>query len=168
MFRLVALLGFIPLALAMAGKRRRSESYWRELVLKKARAELGSTDPTPYYATALGYQPEGDEEWCGVFALAMLKAAGLAPEWMWEVPEGFLYRLPRAKTVQPADMFYSEKRNHHGIVEQLNRDASGRIETVQTLDGNSVGGAVARNVRSPEEISAYYSIAPLIEEARSK
>lgn len=137
-----------------------NEAPWRQRVLAAARAELGKDDPNPYAVEALGYRPTEDYEWCGLFALAILHWAGLAKDWLWELEKGFLYRLPTTTTPQPGDLFYIDAENHHGIVEEVQPD--GRIVT---LNGNSTDGKVARVVRDPSEIRAFYSITPLISKA---
>ena len=127
----------------------------RKAVLDAARAELGKTDPTPYEVSVLGYK-SGKVSWCGIFALAMLRKVGLT-NWLWELGRGFLYRLPQTKDPKPGDLFYMNALQHHGIVEDILPD--GRVVT---LNGNSDGGAVARVVREPSTIAAYYSIEPLV------
>jgi hypothetical protein len=141
---------------------RSDASDYRTRFLDAVRGELGVSDPSVYYDSALGYQPTQDLSWCGIFVLAMLHRVGLALGIRWEVGKGFLFRLPTTEQPKPGDLFYQHDKNHHGVVESVKPDGS-----IVTLNGNSAGGQVARVVRRPETIAAYYSIAPLIAEAQS-
>ncbi|MEJ2325413.1 MAG: hypothetical protein P8Y27_04955 [Chromatiaceae bacterium] len=133
----------------------------REELLEAIRGELGKTDPAPYYANALQGTASADTDWCGIFSLSMLKRVGIAPaDWWWIIRKGFLFRLPPTKHPLPGDQFYMDENNHHGTVEAIRPDGM-----VVTLDGNSWGGAVARNVRDPSTIAGYYSIEPLLQGA---
>lgn len=150
----------IGVALSVRAKAQVSsmKKDYRTALLDAARSQLGKTDPTPYLLDALGYVPTDRLSWCGIFALAMLHSVGLAKGLTWELGKGFLYRLPRTENPLPGDLFYMNANQHHGIVESFEPDG------VVTLNGNSVGGAVARVVRDPTTIAAYYSIQPLIDE----
>jgi hypothetical protein len=149
-------LGLVGLAFMFSPKKAPSSMKKREDFLNRVRAELGKKDPTPYEVDALGYKPTSKLSWCGIFALSMLRQVGLT-NWKWEIGKGFLYRLPVTKNPLPGDLFYQHNQNHHGIVEEVRPDGM-----VVTLNGNSTGGAVARVVRQPSTIAAYYSIAPLL------
>lgn len=154
------------LSLATLRKRKGTSASpdaddYRTRFLEAVRGELGVTDPSVYYDSALGYQPTTPVSWCGLFVLAMLHRVGLAQGIMWQLGKGFLFRLPTTKSPVPGDLIYLHEDQHHGIFECKNPDG-----TISTLNGNSTGGAVARVNRDPKTIAAYYSITPLIEEVQ--
>lgn len=150
-----------PALAALRPRPRASSDARREEFLEAARAELGRTDPGPYYRWAVLTAVSEYQQWCGVFVLAMLKKVELAPaDWWWSFGNnnkwGFLYRLPRTDHPKPGDLYYIDAPlQHHGIVEEVFETA------IATIDGNSSGGAVARNRRTYREVSAFYSIEPL-------
>ncbi len=137
----------------------------RERVVELAVAELGKSDPAPYWREVLGPAWRGPfpKHWCGAFALWCLHQAGLC-DWPWEVSEvnapkghyGFLRRLPRTTSPQPGDIGYLDQPfQHHFVVE-----AAG-LHTLTSIDGNQGKPGVQRRHRAMGK-SAYYSIAPLL------
>lgn len=150
-----------PILAALRPRPRVTPEAKREQFLEAARAELGNDDPERYFHWAVLKKVTGHLDWCGIFILAILKQQELAPaDWWWAFGEnkqyGFLFRLPRTTTPRPGDLYYIDApKRHHGIVEEVFEDA------IATIDGNSWGGAVARNRRTLVEVSAFYSIEPL-------
>jgi hypothetical protein len=158
----------IPVAVAVAllaaatsgivnWRHRQAVDERRAAVVTAARAELGKSDWTVYARETTGAVPPKRPEWCGMFALAMLRRAGLAPTWQWEYGRGFLYRLPVTDQPQPADMaYYDQPYQHHAIVVAL--DAG----TVDQVQGNGAGGKVTESW-VPAAKARFYSIEPLTE-----
>jgi hypothetical protein len=150
-----------PALAALRPRPRLTPDAKREAFLEAARAELGNDDPTRYFHWAVLSTVTGHLDWCGVFALAMLKQVELAPaDWWWSFGKdgkwGFLYRLERTEDPRPGDLYYMDQpKQHHGIVEEVFENA------IATIDGNSTGGAVCRNRRTLAEVSAFYSIEEL-------
>lgn len=147
---------------AAPAERKREK---RAQLLALARAELGNTDPAPYWVEVAGPDPRyWSEHWCGAFALAMLRRAGIAPEsWRWVTGHGFILRAPMRQLgprelPQPGDIAYFTANQHHAIVESV--DAAAR--TMTTIDGNSTGGAVARNPRALGSAHSFHSIEALL------
>lgn len=161
---LAALVGAVVIAgdsssVGSAGDPKRRK---REHLLALARAELGQSDPAPYWTETIGPNPaEWPRDWCGGFVLAMLRRAGLAPEsWRWERSKGFLWRLgnplPPGREPQPGDLAYFHANQHHALVDSID------ARHVVTIDGNSTGGMVQRNTRPRSSVAGFYSIDKLL------
>lgn len=138
---------------------RKWESH-RPMVVGYASNQVGTTDATPYYESALPGVPRHSwpKHWCGIFCLWALHQAGLALDWEWRIGVGFLYRLQTTTSPQPGDIAYFERYQHHAIVESL------AGATLVSIDGNQAGGIVARRERPRGRVRAFYSIDPLLGE----
>lgn len=135
----------------------------RAAVVAAAVSQLGNADPTTYWNDVLpGKDPTG-MDWCGAFALWCLHQAGLALDWMWEIGEGFALSdqhqsLPITKTPLPGDMAYFDHNQHMAVVELVTPTA------VQLVNGNGTRGAVTRSTARRSDVTAFFSIAPLLAE----
>jgi len=135
----------------------------RELVVGYAAGQVGVTDPSPYYESALpgAARHSWPKHWCGIFCLWALHEAGLALDWEWDFKPaekkwGFLWRLRPTSNPQPGDIAYFERYQHHAIVERVD------AHTAWTIDGNQAGGVVARRERPRARVHAFFSIEPLL------
>jgi hypothetical protein len=130
----------------------------RQKVIELAMTQLGEQDPDKYWSDvqpALMGSPHSIA-WCGGFALWLLRQAGLT-DWKWEIGKGFASRLPRTTSPRPGDIAYFDHLQHHAIVKNVNGDE------LTTIDGNqSPGEQVKERIRSIKEVTAFYSIEPLI------
>lgn len=126
-----------------------------------------------YWASALHQREQQPHppQWCGAFALWCLQVAGLGLDLRWEFAteqnghrSGFLWALRRlapGELPQPGDIAYFEHWQHHALVRCMVGS-----DQVDTIDGNQ--GPVAPiklKERSIREVTAFYSIQPLIEKA---
>ncbi len=145
-------------------------AFWplppRERAAAAAVAELGRSNPAPYWADVLGpgYPPSGyPKDWCGGFALWALHRAGLGREILWEVGSGFLSRLPTTQHPQVGDIAYFDNNQHHAMIAGVL--PSGRLSLV---NGNGSGGKVSSSEIFPSEAAAFYSIQPLVDAAATR
>lgn len=134
----------------------------RQAVIAAARAELGHVGGDKYFAEEHPDYVGTTKDWCGIFALRSLHQAGLALDRHWIDGKGFIltgvHPLPTTKDPQPGDLIYIDQPfQHQGIVESIDGD------TVHTVDGNT-RNAVAEHDRPRSTITAFYSIAPLLQE----
>ncbi len=139
----------------------------RDEVVSIARACVGPQDPDRFWRVvrpALMGQPT-KISWCGGFALWALRVAGLC-DWDWVIwkggnsPSGFLYRLPITIEPEPGDMAYYRHLSHHAIVAKVNGD------NIETIDGNQKPGeSVQVRQKTRAQVTAFYSIAPLLPES---
>lgn len=134
----------------------------RASVVKAAMGEVGSNDAQKYWDVVLpGLGTIASNiSWCGGFALWAVKQAGLAPDWTWEIGKGFLYKLPITYSPQPGDIAYYAKYQHHAVVRSINPDG-----TVSLINGNGTDGKVSLSTTAPSNVSAFYSIQPLVDAA---
>jgi hypothetical protein len=135
----------------------------RQLVIDVARAELGHVGGDKYFAEEFPDYLGQKKDWCGVFALRSLHQAGLALDRHWIDGKGFiltgLHPLPTTKSPEPGDLIYIDKPfQHQGIVQRVNGDR------IITIDGNT-RNTVAEHDRARSDITAFFSIAPLLAEA---
>lgn len=122
----------------------------RRAVVQAAMSQVGHPDVPAYWASC-GLSPDTHEDWCGVFCLAMLHAADLAPDVEWRVGLGFLYRLAQTKDPQPGDIgYYDKPYQHHDVVVSLTDGV------LKTVDGNAPGVRVSE--RPVPEGAVFYSI----------
>lgn len=148
----------------------------RARLLKWAYAQQGEQDPHRYTAIAAPqFNPSNSHSfaWCGIFALAGLREAGIVsgPDWMWETGRGFIGKrdgagrpwLPRSGVPEaPGDiMLLGAPSWHHCIV------ASWADGYCTTIDGNTLpapreGVAVRR--RPILGAFGFYSLARLLGE----
>lgn len=137
----------------------------RMAVVVTARNELGQQDPDKYWSVvcpALMGNPH-TVAWCGGFALWCLRQVfAQCDGWQWVIGKGFLYRLPTTLAPLTGDIAYFGHNQHHAIVELV---ADGLLHSI---DGNGLRypreGVVGATHRA-SDVSAYYSIAPLIGES---
>lgn len=135
-------------------------------VVSIARGCVGGQDPDRFWRVvqpALMGRPTRIA-WCGGFCLWVLRTAGLC-EWDWIIwkggntPSGFLFRLPLTIEPEVGDIAYYRHLQHHAIVERVNGNQ------IDTIDGNQgPGEQVLPKRKFREQISAFYSIAPLLPE----
>lgn len=128
----------------------------RETVVTLARQEVGESDASKYWRDVLPSSWRGPypKEWCGAFALAMLRRAGLA-QWDWEVGKGFLWRLKRTDQPQVGDCGYLDQPYQHHFL--FDREADGWVYSV---DGNQPD--VRERKRRRDTVTAFYSIETLL------
>lgn len=140
----------------------------RTLVVGAATDMIGVTDARAFWRDVL---PPGTPEssypkdWCGAFVLWTLHQAGLGKDILWEFGPpnyGFLYRLPHTSTPQPGDIAYFDTNQHHALVTDVGL-IGGRLGL---LNGNGTGGAVTGSTIAPSQAAGFYSIQPLIDEAK--
>jgi hypothetical protein len=128
----------------------------RQRIVNIARTQLGKADLETYLASAapdfVGQKPE----WCGIFALWVLKQAGLGAGVTWIVAKGFIFRLPRTQNPEPGDIAYFNKFQHQAIV------AAVRGNEIDLINGNGKGGVVTESTTTREQAEAFYSIQPWI------
>lgn len=102
-------------------------------------------------------------QWCGVFALWCLHAAGVTTV-PWELGRGFVYRLPRTSDPQPLDVFVGPGPNwHHGVVKS--RYLVDGKPWLTSIEGNTPD--VRKRDRPEPAKYVYYSVAPWILESIS-
>jgi hypothetical protein len=135
----------------------------RQRILDAASAELGHVGGDRYFATEHPAYIGTKTDWCGVFALWALHQAGLALDRQWIDGKGFIltgvHPLPATKNPQPGDLIYIDQPfQHQGIVERVDGDR------VHTIDGNT-RNTVAEHDRARSDITAFFSIEPLLAEA---
>lgn len=128
----------------------------RDRILRIARGELGETDRAKYTRDVLG--KDYPVSWCGIWVTWVLQHAGIPVTWDLKGGTGLCPSLPATDDPEPGDLVsIPEPFQHLGIVESVNPDGS-----VTTLDGNSVGRAVARNVRRDRENLRFLSLGRLL------
>jgi len=148
----------------------------RGRVLAWALSQVGDRDPNDYFHLAapqyLGGKHEHDTSWCGIFALAALREAGVVggDEWLWHTGAGFVNRedekgkpfLPRTNLpLAPGDIVvFGAPTWHHAIVHSF---GDGKV---RTIDGNTLPfpreGVACRE--RPLAAYGYYSLARLLGE----
>ncbi len=135
----------------------------REKIVDAALGELGDQNPDKYWGLVQPVMVGSGAAWCGGFALWALKQAGLAPELDWTVGKGFIFKgndgkqLPTTKNPKPGDIAYFNNLQHHAIVKSFDG------VTLETIDGNQgPGEKVTQRKRSPGEVTAFFSIEPLL------
>lgn len=133
----------------------------RDRVARAARSQLGRTDATPYWQDVLPYVSPGNypPDWCGAFALWAIHQAGLGREVDWVIGRGISAALPTTQNPLPGDIAYFTNNQHHAVVVGVDGDR------VSLVNGNGAGGAVSPSTIDQGQAAAYYSIAPLLEDA---
>lgn len=98
--------------------------------------------------------------WCGIFALWVLHQVGIGTDVRWRTGFGFAEQnLTRTNNPKPGDIAYIHTPyQHHAIVKRVVGD------TVETIDGNQAGDIVAERSRAKKDFTAFYSIAPLLQD----
>ena len=130
----------------------------REDVVRIARSQLGKTDPTVYMSAAPTFTRFDHPDWCGIWALWVLRQAGLTT-WTWRQGLGFLYQLPLLPVgsyPEPGDVAYIDEPKQHEAIVELVGDFM-----VTVIQGNGYGGAVTRST-FPLARARYYTINPLL------
>lgn len=134
-----------------------SDDAIRKRVVDIAKSQIGKPLSPEYLAQAapafVGQKPE----WCGIFALWVLKQAGLGAGITWVVAKGFLFHLKRTSSPQPGDIAYYTKFQHQAVV------AGVRGDEVDLINGNGAGGVVSVSTKRLDEAAAYYSIQPWLD-----
>ncbi len=146
----------------------------RGRVLEWALSQVGDRDPNEYFRRAapqyLGGHHEHDTSWCGIFALAALREAGVC-DWTWVTSLGFVNFeddtgkrwLPKSSLpAAPGDIVvFGAPTWHHAIVHSF---GDGKV---RTIDGNTLPfpreGVACRE--RPIGAFGYYSLARLLREA---
>lgn len=137
----------------------------RDKIIGAALRELGEQNPDKYWAEVQPSLMGSGAAWCGGFALWALKQAGLAGDLVWEIwkgpgtKTGFIgpAHLVTTTDPKPGDIAYFSNLQHHAIVKSYDG------ETLETIDGNQgPGEQVKVRTRNPKEVTAFYSIEPLL------
>lgn len=140
--------------------RNQQISPGRQRVIQIAKSQIGQgkgDEWKKYLEGTVPYLPETKQSWCGIFVTWVLQQAGLTNK-QWEYGSGIASILERTDHPKPGDIIYLHDKQHHGIIESINGD------NIKTIDGNSWNGVVAENDRKLSDITAFYSIAPLLGE----
>jgi hypothetical protein len=123
----------------------------RQRLLDAAAAEIGSKDWQRYAKEATLVPPSKRVSWCGIFAAWSMKQAGY--DINWQLGDGIRPPLATTSDPKPGDIIYLGGENHHyGIIERIEGD------TLYTIDGNSIGGKVARNKRSKKDVRLFFDV----------
>jgi hypothetical protein len=132
----------------------------RARVVAIAQNELGAQNPVKYWEEVLPPEKQGrgfSGAWCGGFALWCLRQAGIAQQTDWQIGKGFCFNLPRTASPLPGDIAYIDQPfQHHAIVVSANGDS------IRTIDGNQAGSTVQERTRKRGQITAFFSIDPLL------
>jgi hypothetical protein len=137
---------------------RSSPGAARSRIIRIATGEVGAPDYEKYWLDVLPGQSGGfPNDWCGAFALWALHQAGVGTDVEWEIGRGFAYRLPMTNTPKPGDIaYFDQPYQHHSLVMDLTGD------TLTTVDGNQAHDTVKIVKRDPRNVSAFFSIEPLL------
>jgi hypothetical protein len=142
-----------------------TESALRKRAVDIARGEVGNPLLPKYLADAAPAFVGEKPEWCGIFALWVLRQAGITDK-QWKVGLGFLltkpHPLPTTDNPQPGDIAYFEQYQHQAMVASVSPD------TVELINGNGQGARVTVSNTPRTKAKAYYSIAPLLADAIAK
>lgn len=131
----------------------RTSDEARDLLLWLAFRDVGLKDPTPFCA-AVGLDPDFQGYWCGIWALAKARQAGLC-DWDWEIGLGYCYKLNLTDSPVMGDTAVYRKNWHHAI---WVGDGTGRL-----IQGNGAGGKVTvTDVDDVGEPDFFYSIQPWV------
>jgi hypothetical protein len=134
-----------------------SDRRVRQRIIGVAYGEIEGVRTSDYWRDVLGkgWQGPYPREWCGAFCLWCLHQVGAATGVLWEVGEGFLFRLPRARDPQPGDVVYFDKPfQHHALFVRYDGDF------IVTIDGNQGAPRPIREQRRPRsKVTAVYSVA---------
>lgn len=136
----------------------------REAVARAALSQVGNGDPKRYWDNVLPGVNVGNADWCGAGALWCLHQAGLALDRHWEIESGFLLTppaLPTTRRPQIGDIAYFDHKQHHAVVVGV------APKVVSLVNFNGVGGLVSESTIDPAQVTAFFSIAPLIAGARA-
>jgi hypothetical protein len=133
----------------------------RARVLRAALNQIGTQNPDKYWADVAPTLVGSGLDWCGGFTLWALHQAGLGRHIQWIPGDGYMSKyLPTTKSPKPGDMLYiHEPFQHQAIVTRIEGDR------VFSLDGNQPGESVEPRDRALKDITVFYSIEPLIQQA---
>lgn len=147
-------------------------------VLRLALQEVGSPGHLrimEYHRNAHG-RAVGDkeQEWCGIFCLAMLHDAGIAAKVLWHDGGGFCeeQRLDKfgphirgtdKRLPEPGDIvYYDQPYHHHALVHSVD----GGSDTFSSVDGNQAADTVVLRTHIPlTKPTCFYSIETLLRQA---
>ena len=148
-----------------------TERNYRANVVRLIEEERAAPNVDKYWAEVLpGSTPKGHpSSWCGALSLWALRKAGLTKAF-WKVGVGYIYplKLPRTNSPQIGDTAYFDKFQHHATVSEVFADG-----TVALLNGNSTRsaqfpeGAITRSIKRLDEVTAFFSIEPLVQAAKA-
>jgi len=131
----------------------------REAVAQAALSQVGSGNAKRYWDDVLPGVDVGEADWCGAGALWSLHQAGLALSKHWQIGSGFLLTpppLPTTKQPQVGDIAYFDHDEHQAVVVCV---APG---VVSLVNFNGAGGLVSESRIASAQVTAFFSIAPLI------
>lgn len=136
----------------------------RRDLLQVALREVGHVGGDKYWSDVNPSFVRSKQDWCGGFVLWCLHQVGLAKDRHWIMGKGFIltppFDLPTTRDPQPGDIVYIDQPfQHQALLLSIND------QTVQTIDGNS-SDAVRIGNRSKSSVTLFYSIEPLINQAR--
>lgn len=133
----------------------------RDRVVAAALSQVGNTDPAEYWADVLPGVNVGHADWCGAGALWCLHQAGLALDRHWVIGKGFLLTppaLPTTHAPQIGDIAYFDHNQHQAVVTAVADDG----HAVELVNFNGQNGAVSVSTVTPAQVTAFFSIAPLL------
>jgi hypothetical protein len=137
----------------------------RRDLLQVALGQVGHVGGDLYWADVNPAFVKSHADWCGAFVLWCLHQVGLAKDRHWIMGKGFIltppFNLPTTRDPQPGDIVYIDKPFQHQAL-LLSIDG----KSIQTIDGNSTGGAVRVGSRLRSSVTLFYSIEPLINQVR--
>jgi hypothetical protein len=131
---------------------------YRSAIMDWAKSQIGSGDRAAYWLSAYGSDPGPKLAWCATFCLAALHAAGVGLEVKQVLGQGIIgpAHLKPTRTPQRGDIGYVDQPfQHHFLFDHI--DDKGLIHSI---DGNQPD--VRERTRRPDQLTAFYSIEPLI------
>jgi hypothetical protein len=113
----------------------------RRDLLQVALREVGHIGGDKYWSDVNPSFVGAKQDWCGGFVLWCLHQVGLATDRHWIMGKGFIltppFNLKPTHDPQPGDIVYIDQPfQHQALLLSINGP------TIQTIDGNSTGGAV--------------------------
>jgi hypothetical protein len=142
----------------------------RQRVANLASNEEGSTNAARYWRAVLPENWKGPypPQWCGAFALWSLKTA-LGCPWLWQVGEGFLFRLRRTSEPDLGDICYRAHFQHHAVLTAVGNAADGKPYIIaQNGNAGDPPGTCLESFTDRGTWTAFYSIEPLLSAALAK
>jgi hypothetical protein len=132
----------------------------RKKVVEYALAQEGKSDPSVYWDGILPDKKQPPKDWCGALALKSLHVAGVTNV-KWKRGLGFLAvnNLPITSDPLPGDIAYFTENQHQAVVIDVNPETG----LVELINGNSTNGEVVKNKRRIDEVHAFYSIQPWLD-----
>jgi hypothetical protein len=142
------------------------ESPSMKLRKKIIKAALGEPFNAPrvdtYWNDVLEDSSSKPANWCGAFVLWAMHQAGIARNVKWKVGVGFLSPEGLHTTLKPqvGDVAYFNKNQHEAIVQEVHDDG-----TVTLINGNGTNGHITISTTKQSNVTAFYSIQPLVDKA---